>query len=535
LRERLTVAQQKATSDRTAPPAVADLGRLYQANHFPKEAEACWRWLTAEEPDTARWHYCLSSLLQSDGRFEEAANELERVVQQEPRYSPAWLELGQLKIRSSDVGGARKAFEERLTLLSNDPYAMLGLARIELLEGDRAAARRRLEAILHDHPGFSSAHNLYAEILSAAGENEAADRERWQGRIAGRFREAEDPWLDELRESCFDPSQLAVWGSIDFQAKFGDRGKHLFERAIEVAPENPIGYESMGQWYLENNDLVAALKTFTKAIQLTRPSLGLFVNLAETFRRMKQPAETLRAVQRGLAIIPEASELYYELGVAYDDLNQPDDAVAAYERAIARSPNAAAAHVNLAVILLKRKRDDEAIDHLKQALTAQPTMPKALAMMGDIELARGRLEEASRYIKPLFQFYPGTARARRSMVQWHVARGSLATTRSQFDEAEKAFLTALEIDPNSLEANGNLGVLYGQRGRFQEALKSFEVVHRLQPDDPRPLMFMGFAYAQLGQKDDARRVLGEGEQLAVKAGNNGMLVRIRELLSQLPP
>jgi len=534
-RQRLDEGYVRATSLDAAREGVAELGRLYHANAFRREADACWRILIYEQPNEPRWRYYHSALLQFDGRVEEALAALETTVRLAPAYAPAWLELANLEFKSGKIDAAQRHFEERLRLKPRDPYASLGCARIFLLREQRALARPQLEAILRDAPNFSPARNLYAEILAAEGDENGADEQRWQGRMAGRFREAEDPWMDELRGWCFDPSQLAVWGNIDFQAKFGDRGKAMFERAIEVAPENPIGYEALGQWYLENNDLAAALKMFTHAIQLPRPSIALFVNLADVFRRMGQPLETLRAVERGLALVPEASELYYELGVAYDDLGRDTEAMAAYRTAIQRSPNAAAAHVNLAVNLLKIGRKAEAREHLQLALVAQPTLPKALAMLADLELAEGRLDEASRYVQPLYRFYPGMPRARRTMAQWHVAAGSAAAQQEKFSDAEREYLEALKVEPDSVDANGQLGVLYGQKGRYEDALTRFEAVHRLQPADPRPAMFMGIAYAQLGRMADARRILTEGEQLATKAGNTEFAGKFREMLRTVPP
>jgi HemY protein len=534
-RERVTTAYAQLRTAGTALSAVGELGRLYHANAYRREADACWRCLLRVQPGEPRWHYYEAALLQFDGRIDEAVAELTRTVELDPRYAPAWLELAEQNFKSGNLAAARGHFERRLALKPGDPYADLGLARIALLREQRDEARQRLEGIVRDHPAFSPARNLYAELLAAAGDEAAADEQRWQGRIAGRFREAEDPWLDELRWWCFDPSQLAVWGNIDFQAKFGDRGKAMFARAIEVAPENPAGYEALGQWYLENNDLTAALKMFTQAVQLPRPSTTLFVNLAETFRRLGQPAETLRAIERGMALIPDTSELFYELGVAYDDLGRASEAMAAYRVAIARSPNAAAAHVNLAVNLLKLGRQPEALENLQLALKAQPSMPKALAMLGDLALAAGDLERAGQYIRPLYKFYPGMPRARHSMAQWNVVAGSAAAGQGKLAEAEHAYLEALKIEPESVDANGKLGVLYGQNGRYQDALIRFETVHRLQPADPRPAMFLGIAYAQLGRMEDARRILAEGEQLATKAGNAEMAARFREMLRSAPP
>ena len=74
-------------------------------------------------------------------------------------------------------------------------------------------------------PEFSPGHNLYAELLIAEGDKTAASKHRWLGRETGRFREADDPWLDELVAWCFNYQQLCVRGTMDLQNKRGDRGK----------------------------------------------------------------------------------------------------------------------------------------------------------------------------------------------------------------------------------------------------------------------------------------------------------------------
>ena len=533
LSPRVAAAYQHTRSWATALAGVAELGRLYHANSYRTEAEACWRVLLREEAKEPRWPYFLSVLLQFDGRTAEAADLLERTLQLSPDYAPAWLQLAELKFKSSDFAAAETSYTRRLALVPADPYAGLGLARIDLLRGQRGDAELRLETIVRETPGFSPAVNVLAELLAARGEEAGADRLRWQGRLAGRFHEADDPWLNELRAWCFDPSQLAVWGKIMALAKTGDRGKALLERAVEVAPQNPVGHEALGEWYLNNGDVALALQAFTAAVQLPRPSMSLFVNLAETFRKLHEPAQSLRAIQLGLTAMPGAAELYYELGVVYEELGRTEEAIAAYGTAIARSPNSAAAHVNLATIDLKAGRAKEAVENLQLALRAQPTMPKALAMLGEMEMEAGRMDSAAQYLRPLYRFYPGMPRAIRAMAHWHVLTGSAWAEKNRFEEAEREYQHALAIDPESVDAHGKLGVLYGQNGRFTEALASFQAVHRLQPADPRPTVFIGMTYAQLGRKNDARQILAEGEQLAMKAGNAEMAARCRELLRRL--
>jgi len=80
LSPRVAAAYQHTRSWATALAGVAELGRLYHANSYRIEAEACWRVLLREEAKEPRWPYFLSVLLQFDGRTAEAADLLERTL-----------------------------------------------------------------------------------------------------------------------------------------------------------------------------------------------------------------------------------------------------------------------------------------------------------------------------------------------------------------------------------------------------------------------------------------------------------------------
>jgi Flp pilus assembly protein TadD len=73
------------------------------------------------------------------------------------------------------------------------------------------------------------------------------------------------------------------------------------------------------------------------------------------------------------------------------------------------------------------------------------------------------------------------------------------------------------------------------QGRPADALPSFEAFHRLRPKDAQSSLFLGQVYAQLGQIAEARKILTEGEQLALRAGNQETAGYCREILNHLPP
>ena len=534
--ELLTKAAALTRSRATALDGVAELGRLYHANGYRREAEACWRLLRAEQPRDAHWSYYLADLRRTASDYTELSALLGQTVELAPNYSPAWLWLAGLEFKSGHLDAAERGYQRRLALVPGDPYATLGLARVAQQNGRSDEARRLVEQLVHDAPQFSTGHNLYAEMLAAAGDADGARKQRWFGRETGRFRDADDPWLDALHAWCYDFGRLCVLATIEQQTERGDKGLGLIERAIQLAPDNPAGYELLGGIYRKQGDAAKARDAFEKGLQMAksaRPSPRFYVNLSETYRMLKQPAEALRVVQLGLAQSGDQLELYDALGVALADLGRQEEAVAAFREVLARNPNDSNSNYNLGMSLLVLGRQDEAKAALKRSLILQPSFLKALSLLGRWELETGRYEAAGEYLQPLYESHPEIPEVRQMMAQWRLRSGAIAEQKNDPTSAEKHYREGIAITPDRSDLQARLGVLYLVQGRIEEARTPLEAYHKLQPDDPQSSLFLGQIYLRLGRMDEAKRILTEGEQLARRAGNATTAAHFREILENL--
>jgi tetratricopeptide (TPR) repeat protein len=101
--------------------------RKYEAGRFP-EAIADYRRALAVRA-TGPAHVGLARALYDANRSGEALRELDRAIQQEGRYAPAWLLLGEINQGEGRAGQARAAYERFLQL---EP------------RGERAAAVREI-------------------------------------------------------------------------------------------------------------------------------------------------------------------------------------------------------------------------------------------------------------------------------------------------------------------------------------------------------------------------------------------------------
>ena len=534
---RVTSADRDARSEDGALEAVAELGRLYHANGYREEAEACWKLLHEQQSRVARWPYYLASLRLITGDIEAVRALLAETVRLAPDYATGWLKLADLEFKTGKPGDAEGHYKKRLGLVAADPYARLGLARIELQRGNREAAREWIEEIVRDTPEFPTAHNLYSEMLAAEGREDEAFRHRNLGRETGRFREAEDPWLDELDEYCLDPKRLALLGTMAYQTKREDKAIALLERAARLAPGDVTTLEMLGTLYLQVGQPGKAGPVFENILRLSdaggRRAL-VTTKLADSLQMQRRHEEALRLVREELARAPASFELHNQLGSVFADLDRLSDAVEAYRNAVELSPNDADSNFSLGSGLLALGRRDEGVRHLKQSLTLQPTYPRTLLLLGRLALEEDRLDDALGYLQPLYESHPEQAMARQLLAQYHLKAGEAASRAGDIAAAERHFREGLKVEPDHADLNANLGVLCLMQGRIPDALAPFEAFHRLRPEDPQSALFLGQLYAQLGRFPEARRVLTRGLEFAERSGNTTTANHCREILRHLP-
>jgi HemY protein len=528
--DRLAKAHMPARSLAAALDKTAELGRLYHANGFYAEAAVCWHLLQTEQPRNARWDYYLADLERTASNYPAMSTLLMRTTELAPDYAPAWLVLAGLQFKTGQMENARRAYQQRLRLLPDDPYARLGLVRIALQEGRQTEARTMIEQLVKDAPRFSSAHNLYAEILSSAGDAAGAKRERWLGQDSGRFREADDPWLNELHDWCYDVDRLCAMGAVELQTGYTDRAKSYYERVIQLKPGAVTGYELLSGLYLKFKEPAKARDMLEKSLprlKNSKPSLAYYINLCQAYQDLKQEAEMVRVAREGLQKIGANVELYSFLGTALGDLGRPDEALSAFQQALALNPNATNPNFNKGLVLLKLGRRDEAFAAFKKSLVQQPTFPDALVQLGQMEMEAGHAEAAKAYLQPLMEFHPDIL----SNSHWHA--GQAAEAKKDFAAAERHYREGVSLDPNHADLQASLGVLYLVQGRFADALAPLETYHRLEPQNPQSCMFLAQTYAATGRTKEARLLLTEGVALAEKAGNTETANNCREMLQGL--
>jgi TolB-like protein/Tfp pilus assembly protein PilF len=250
---------------------------------------------------------------------------------------------------------------------------------------------------------------------------------------------------------------------------------------------------------------------------------------------------------------PTAYELYHKgrslWGKRTGD-NIPK-AIAFYEQAIARDPNYALAYAGLASAYIlspfytgadRREAGSKAKEAALKALRLDPNLAEAHAALGkvlffsEIDLA-GATREYKRAIelKPndadahhwfsndslaaLGQFDEAIAEGKRSVeldplsIVINADLGETFLYARRFDESVAQLRKTLEIDPTSFYAHYNLGIALQAKGDLSGAITEYEKAKQLS-DNPAVATFWAQAKAHAGDKDAARRMLSELDEIS---------------------
>jgi Flp pilus assembly protein TadD len=118
------------------------------------------------------------------------------------------------------------------------------------------------------------------------------------------------------------------------------------------------------------------------------------------------------------------------------------------------------------------------------------TASETLGEAADL-LRAGRLEEAEAATRKIVASYPRHAEARSLL-------GVILDQRGLTADAEREYLAALSLKPNSITALSNLGVLLARTSRAAEAIRKFEAVLLVDPQHRTAVYNLGALYAAAG-------------------------------------
>jgi len=491
--------KQQAASLRKSKPSQPPLslpddlykrGQQAAAGGELKEAEQLLNEALSKDDRQGDAQNLLGFVLGQEGDLASALVHLERAVSLRPDLSDAHYNFGvALWYSGSKTNGISELQEAvRLDPAAGAIYAFLGTALRET--GQLESARRNLQRAIALLPSFSATYidlgTVYlrmrdldkALVQFQAGlsiPTSSAPTPDWDMAVAG------------IREALVAKPDRAEGHNV-LGLLLGRQGADNrevlaeFREAVRLRPDLADAHNNIGLVLAQANEDEAAIAEFREALRVRPDFADAHANLGTTLISTDS-REAVLELQKAIALAPGLLKAQFNLAVAYgsNPSDGPAKEIEQLRKVIATEPAFAPAHLNLGKALLSDGKVEEAIGELREAVQLEPQGTRAHYQLG-LALARaGRKDEAAAELHKSREL--ASSDDRKQNADLDIAEGRVALNSDDLDRAAAKFRHALELQPESSDAEHFLGIVLEKEGDAQGASAAYGKAVELNPGD----------------------------------------------------
>ncbi len=559
--------QTAAKLDTTQDAAWLALGRIEQQAAQRSAAQQDYNRAIAAAPADPNAYQALATLYLQQGQFDQARQTLVTATNVAPGACMAYQNLGDFVAARGDLTTAESNYRRAMGLAGCAATARVALGNLDLAQAQPAQAMDEYRQAVAAAPGDPFAYAVLADTLTnqarpsdamavyqqaiarapasdliyaAQGRNLLAQGKLQQGLTAtqqavnlspsnaldwvllgnayellGQYSDAEKSYQSaaDAERNLPDPP-LALAGLYARLAN-SDKARAVYQQAIQIAPGDPLVYQSFGTYLQSRNQIPDAITAFQQGIAADKSRIDSLMALGKLYQTLARYSDAEQSYRQALAIGPATASSYtspteFERAltpasvadgyVALGDLNrQQGNEVAAeqaYRQAIAAEPANPTGYLSLGQALQAQNRQSDAMIQYQSAAKADPTSAPAYIAQADLYQLQADNADAEK-------FYQQAIQAALAQVAGYIRLGQFYQSKAEWDKAMAQFDLAISAAPASAQGYVAKGDLQGLSGDVPSQEQSYRRAIALAPSDPSAYIQLGDAYQLQARQQDA--------------------------------
>lgn len=289
--------------------------------------------------------------------------------------------------------------------------------------------------------------------------------------------------------------------------------RSMLEQAVEEMPNDPSGYQFIGEFAVRENRLVEAEMVFDRAAELLAAyeadeqlkrelQIHLHTYQAAIALRREQWLDAETELRAWLELKPDVADAHFNLGQALFKQQRYEDALAEFEIAAQSNKVFPPADVALGRLYAREGDAAKAEECMQRALEKNPKDIRTLLGVADWQLLNGQFEEARPHAELAVEVDSTSLPAK-------LMAGTVARFLGDTAAAEKYFEQAFLQSPSNFQAIDQLALVLAEQdddSKRRRALQLAETNARQYPNDPAALATLGWVYFQHNRLADALNV-----------------------------
>lgn len=406
----------------------------------------------------------------------EARADFQQAVRLAPALTPAWQNLGRACQLMTDRDAsaapcAIDAWQRVLRELPADVEARTALTTLYEWQGKFADSLREMDRLPAGAASRSALLALRcADLQGLHRSQEAAETAQRLVRAAD-FSEADVasiyPVLDSTKSAALvvtlvealDARNQASAASLrrlavayEQLSRLPDARKTL-ERVAALEPKNPRHLLELARIAHLSHDFEGSLGYLAHARDLAPKDARIHFLFGLVTIEMDLPIEARKSLEKALAIDPQNPDYNYAMGAVLLSSGTANGAIPYFKKYVAAAPNDSRGHFALGAAYFDAFDYDQCRSQMLGITQDPKTAAGASYFLGRIARIAENYDEASSYLERTIKLLPSFAGGYSELA--HVR-----LRQDRFEEARHAIGRALELEPDSFQANSVLLALY---------------------------------------------------------------------------
>ncbi len=382
-----------------------ELGSLYEAHLMLEWAAPAYAAALECRPQNARIHYRLAVTLINQGELLAGLESLDSVHALAPLYAPAWCKHG---LGLLELGRLDEAREMLLKAMEIDPTlsaCKIGLAQIELQQGNPTSALAQLDAAAnHRDPNSQLASRLRGKALFQLGRESEANRELARGKGARLV--LNDPWSREVASFKRGTSAVLLRATRLMERGSPKKAVELLEELRTRDSQNPRVLRKLGIAHAASQNWEAAAAVMAQVVQLEPGDALIKASLAWTYIMGGDYPAALPIAREAVAQDPQDAGAHEALLTAQHRLGQFKELLTAFQFTVDSGQVNDSIEILAGKAALELGRAAEALAHFERAASGTPVDSEALIGAAFSEVQLGRKTQAQTYMSRVEKLAP---------------------------------------------------------------------------------------------------------------------------------
>ena len=453
-------------------------------------------------PRVLETNFYLGEAFRLKGVKDSAEYFLQRAVEINETYLPAWSSLGTLMIKTGQWDKAAKVFAAATKADKKSPAVSLAYANayLDIDSLDKAIvyfskAKELDENLPEVYVGLAESYGRQnIAVLAISNFQKAAELDSTSAVI--RYKLGKAYYKNRQYNDCVKEFEAAInldpkndvyvfdVADIFYRAKLWRESALFFAKYVALKKDNPVAYDEYGKALFSGKYYKDALPVLEQAITLNPKAFDLKPMLA---RSEYETGDYQKAVDN-YKVIPRDSlgaEDFVRIGRSYARLKMPDSAIANFEKAGMLDTASTEFAADLAPLYMGKKMYDKAADQYDRKLKSDPKNVGALVNGGVCYMVIGKYDTAKTMMQKVIELRPDFFQAYLYLAKCYYLLDSYELAEKQYQlvisiidtikvEGSDAKAKDEKYGPQLLEANKFIGLIELLSKHYPSAIENLK-------------------------------------------------------------